>query len=99
MFGFRYRIEIYVPKEQRQYGYYVLPFLLDGELVARVDLKSDRKAQRLLVQAAHLEPGNDASRVVPPLAAELQAMASWLGLDKIVVADRGDLARSLRTHL
>ena len=99
MFGFRYRIEIYVPKEQRQYGYYVLPFLLDGELVARVDLKSDRKAQRLLVQAAHLEPGNDASRVVPPLAAELQAMASWLGLDKIVVADRGDLARSLRSHV
>ncbi len=99
MFGFRYRIEIYVPKEQRQYGYYVLPFLLDGELVARVDLKSDRKTQRLLVQAAHLEPGNDDSRVVPPLAAELQAMASWLGLDKTVVADRGDLARSLRTHL
>ncbi len=96
IFGFRYRIEIYVPKDQRQYGYYVLPFLLDGNLVARVDLKADRKARRLLVQAAHLEPGCDTSRVAPPLVNELEAMASWLGLDDVVVAERGDLARSLR---
>ena len=95
IFGFRYRIEIYVPKEQRQFGYYVLPFLLDGDLVARVDLKADRKGRRLLVQAAHLEPGHEASRVVPPLTAELHAMMEWLGLDETVVADRGDLARSL----
>ena len=96
MFDFRYRIEIYVPKPQRQYGYYVLPFLLDGELVARVDLKADRKGRRLLVQAAHLEPGHGASRVVPPLTTELQAMAAWLGLSEIVIVDSGDLAPSLR---
>jgi hypothetical protein len=95
IFGFRYRIEIYVPKGARQYGYYVLPFLLDGELVARVDLKADRKERRLLVQAAHLEPGREAPRVIPPLAAELQTMAAWLGLEHVVVVDRGDLARSL----
>ncbi|MEA2023030.1 MAG: crosslink repair DNA glycosylase YcaQ family protein, partial [Actinomycetota bacterium] len=88
IFGFRYRIEIYVPKEQRQYGYYVLPFLLDGDLVARVDLKADRKVRRLLVQAAHLEPGHEASRVSPWLALELREMASWLGLDEVVIADR-----------
>lgn len=96
MFGFRYRIEIYVPKEQRQYGYYVLPFLLDGDLVARVDLKADRSGRRLLVQAAHLEPGHDATKVVPPLTKELQAMAAWLGLNEVVIVDRGDLAASLR---
>ncbi len=96
MFGFRYRIEIYVPKPQRQYGYYVLPFLLDGDLVARVDLKADRKGRRLLVQTAHLEPGHEASRVVPPLTKELRAMAAWLGLDEVVIVDRGDLASSLR---
>ncbi|MGB9358507.1 MAG: crosslink repair DNA glycosylase YcaQ family protein [Acidimicrobiia bacterium] len=98
IFGFRYRIEIYVPKDDRQFGYYVLPFLLDGELVARVDLKADRKGGRLLVQAAHLEPGNDRIRVARALASELAVMASWLGLDEFVVVDRGDLAGALRTE-
>ena len=96
IFGFRYRVEIYVPKEERQFGYYVLPFLLDGELVARVDLKADRKGSRLLVQAAHLEPGQDRARVAHALVSELVSMASWLGLDEIVVMDQGDLSGQLR---
>jgi len=99
IFGFRYRIEIYVPKDRRQFGYYVLPFLLDGELVARVDLKADRKARRLLVQAAYLESGREPKRVAPALAAELHTMASWLDLDEVEVLDRGDLAAPLRTRL
>ena len=95
LFGFRYRIEIYVPEPQRSYGYYVFPFLLDGELVARVDLKADRVAGVLRVPGAFAEPGVDVARVIAELAAALQEMAGWLELDGISVGGRGDLAAAL----
>jgi hypothetical protein len=95
LFDFHYRIEIYVPKPKREFGYYVLPFLLDGELVARVDLKADRQNNALLVQASHIEPGNDAAVVAPPLTTELHQLAAWLDLSDIVIKPNGDLASRL----
>ena len=94
-FGFRYRIEIYVPEPQRVHGYYVLPFLLGDRYVGRVDLKADRGARRLLVQAAHAEPGVDQDEVAAALGPELRAMAGWLDLDDVAVRNRGDLAPAL----
>src|SRR5262249_45369397 len=96
LFGFRYRIEIYVPEPKRVYGYYVFPFLLDGELVARADLKADREAGLLRVPGAFAEPDVDVPRVAAELAAELRGMATWLGLDGISVGTNGDLAPALR---
>jgi uncharacterized protein YcaQ len=95
LFGFRYRIEIYTPAAKRQYGYYVLPFLLGDSLVARVDLKSDRQAGVLRVQGAFAEPDVDTLYVATELAAELAITAKWLELDGVVVGERGDLAAPL----
>ena len=95
VFGFEYRIEIYTPAAQRRFGYYVWPFLLDGELVARVDLKADRVAGVLRVVGAFVEDHQDRSRVAAALGAELQAMAGWLELTGLVVGERGDLVADL----
>ncbi len=95
LFGFHYRIEIYVPKPKRVYGYYVLPFLLDGELVGRVDLKADRQAGVLRVRGAFAESESDPIRVASELSGSLAEMAGWLGLDDVAVEDRGDLAGPL----
>jgi uncharacterized protein len=96
LFGFHYRIEIYTPAAKRQYGYYVWPLLLDGHLVARVDLKADRAANALRVVGAFGEPDTPRARVAAALAGELESLASWLGLDGVTVSGRGDLAGELR---
>jgi uncharacterized protein len=96
LFGFHYRIEIYTPAAQRRYGYYVWPLLMDGRLVARVDLKADRTGDSLRVVGAFGEADITRPRVVAALAGELRSMASWLGLGGFSVSSRGDLAADLR---
>jgi uncharacterized protein YcaQ len=95
LFDFQYRIEIYVPAAKRVHGYYVLPFLHDGELRARVDLKADRQAGVLRVRAAYAEPTFDPDRSLPVLRDRLIELATFLGLTDVAVEPKGDLAAPL----
>jgi uncharacterized protein YcaQ len=96
LFGFDYRIEVYVPEPKRKHGYFVLPLLLGDQLVARFDLKADRKASVLQVRGSYVETGADANAVAASAATELDALRGWLQLDGMVIARRGDLASALR---
>jgi hypothetical protein len=96
LFGFRYRIEIYVPAPRRTYGYYVLPLLVGDELAGRFDLKADRTASSLRVVGAYAEPGANGPTLAEGAALELDGLRQWLGLEKLAVGRRGNLPTVLR---
>lgn len=98
LFGFRYRIEIYTPAHKRTHGYYVLPWLLDEALTARLDLKADRAARILRMNGAYHEEGAP-KHAAQALASDLRHMATWLDLDDIAVTNRGNLASALAEAL
>lgn len=97
LFGFHYRLEIYVPAPKRIYGYYVMPFLLGEDLVARVEMKADRKAGVLNVSGAWAEHGVEQGAVAEALASEAASLAQFLGLDRVTLGRRGDLMKPLRS--
>lgn len=99
LFNFHYRIEIYTPQQKRIYGYYVLPFMLNGELVGRVDVKAQRAERTLKVYGAFAETGADRGDVAQHLSTELAEMAEWLDLDDVTVDRRGNLSASLRSTM
>ena len=88
-----------VPEPKRRYGYFVMPLLFGDRLVARFDLKADRKASALQVRGAYAEPGVLADAVAGAAAAELTTLGGWLGLDRVTVGRRGDLAAAVRRSL
>lgn len=95
IFGFDYKIEIYVPEQKRIFGYYSLPLLHNGNLIARLDLKSNRQEKTLMVQSSWAE---ETSRLKFPSAAvskHLAQLAKWQGLDSIQVAGKGNVALEL----
>ncbi|TFD68792.1 winged helix-turn-helix domain-containing protein [Cryobacterium ruanii] len=98
LFDFHYRIEIYTPEPKRVFGYYSLPILLGDTVVGRIDLKNDRQAGVLRVQAAWAEPAAPAD-AAGRLAQVLREAAGWQGLSEIVVAPRGNLAAGLAAEL
>ena len=99
LFDFHYRLAFYTPKHKRTQGYYVMPFLLGDNLVARVDLKSDRKAGKLLLLGGHCEAGISEGDVAVSLAQELTTLAGWLGLDGVTVRSRTGLSSAVRKGL
>ena len=96
IWNFHYRIEIYVPAAKRQFGYYVLPVLVDGQIVARVDVKTDRDAGVLRIQSAHAEAGSANVATAARVAEAIEDLARLVGVENVEVVDKGDLAPLLR---
>lgn len=95
LFGFDYRIEIYVPPSERRWGYYVLPLLVGDELVGRLDCKTHRDRSVLEVRGAFAEPGRDRAAVAVAGAAAVRDLAQLVSADEVEVVPNGDLAHGL----
>lgn len=95
LWNFEYRIEIYVPESKRRWGYYVLPVLVDGHLVARVDVKTERDTGVLRVKAAHAEEGHVRPESAERVGSALRRLSTFVGAESVVVEERGDLAKLL----
>jgi len=99
LFDFDYKIEIYTPAEKRRWGYYVLPMLFEERLAARFDLKTDREKGVLEVRAAHAEEGEELGPLAAAAAQELMALAEMVGVERVRVARRGNMAKTLATEV
>lgn len=99
IWGFEYRIEIYVPEAKRKYGYYVLPVMVDGDLVARLDVKTDRQADVLRIQSSHAEFGHDTLEMAGRVAEAIHDLAALVGVEGIEVSNNGSLAPNLRSTI
>ena len=98
LFKFDYQIECYVPEAKRQHGYYVLPVVWNGDLVARMDCKAHRQQRTFEVRRLSLEPKlKKIDAFAAALAKELKAYAEFTGCDEVIVSDSGD--RSFSTLL
>jgi uncharacterized protein YcaQ len=94
LFDFRYRLEIYTPQAKRIYGYYVLPFLYNEHIAARIDLRAERAVGRLAVHAVHEEAKGLDEEGMQALARNLRQLADWLGLPQIQInCQRASAAR------
>jgi len=84
LFNFYYRIEIYTPAAKRQFGYYVMPILHGDRLIGRVDPKMDRKAEQLVVNAIHLEPGvSPGGETRTVINGAIESLAAFLGAQAV----------------
>ena len=96
IFGFEYKIEIYTPREERRWGYYVLPVLVDGHIVARLDVKTDRERGTLRIKASHAEPGSNEVAIAARVVTAIRELARLVQVEEIAISDNGDLAPLLR---
>lgn len=99
LFDFEYRIEIYVPKDKRKFGYYVLPYLFEGELAGRVELKAERKTKELRVVGAWAEDSADTLKLASGMASSVLSLAEHFEFDGVLRPRKGNLARALSAEL
>ena len=96
LFDFDYKLEIYKPKIKRQYGYYVMPYLLEDKIVARFDLANRRNTKSLNVLGAFLEEESNARTVGKSAHSALKKFAFFLGSTNLEIEENGDLSKYLK---